>query len=115
MKTQKTDSEVKHAIIKARKERAFEDIKKANELLEHLRKSCDHLETELCTYSTRPGQYWENTEICSICGEVIKIPWEEVVWVGQGELDDVALDAINDEINSYNDGGVSTGLNEDDD
>lgn len=108
MKTQKTDSEVKHAIIKARKERAFEDIKKANELLEHLRKSCDHLETELCTYSTRPGQYWENTEICSICGEVIKIPGME--WVVEDKHNDLTLDEINDEINSWNDGGYSTGL-----
>ena len=52
----------------------FHQIKKAEEDLRELREKCDHPETELCTYSTRPGQYWEDTEICSICGEVVAWP-----------------------------------------
>lgn len=101
MKTQKTDSEEKHAIIKARKEKAFEDIKKANELLDHLRSICEHPETELCTYMTRPGQYWDDTEICSICGEVVK-------WAYEGK--DIKISTNDNKIASWDDGGCSTGL-----
>jgi hypothetical protein len=54
----------------------FHQIKKAEEDLKALREKCDHPETELCTYSTRPGQYWENTEICSICGDVVNFPFD---------------------------------------
>ena len=62
--------------IKATKEFCFSQIKVAETTLRELREQCDHPETELCTYSTRPGQNWEGTEICSICGEVVKWPYE---------------------------------------
>ena len=52
----------------------FEQIKESNDGLTELREKCDHPETEFCTYSTRPGQNWDNTEICSICGEVVNWP-----------------------------------------
>lgn len=93
--------EEKYKLIKETKEFCFNQIKEANDTLAEIREKCDHPETELCTYSTRPGQYWEGTEICSICGEVVKWPYEGkdvVVWSGQGKLDDLTLDEINDEI-----------------
>ena len=73
--------EQKYNSIKATKEFCFSQIKVAEATLKELREQCDHPETELCTYSTRPGQYWENTEICSICGDVIKIPGMD--WIGE--------------------------------
>ena len=65
-----------HRQIKIGVEECYKEIKFANERLDGYREACHHLETELCTYSTRPGQYWENTEICSICGEVVKWAYE---------------------------------------
>ena len=94
----------KHTEIKARVEQAYEKIKKSEELLEHLREECKHLETEMCTYSPRPGQFWEDTEICSICGEVVK--WKEnpqmIIWTATGRVDG--------EITTWAEGGCSTGL-----
>jgi len=70
--------EEKYEIIKAKKENAFQRIKDAEQVLKEIRETCDHPEElyEKVTYSTRPGQYWENTTICSVCGEVIKWPYE---------------------------------------
>jgi hypothetical protein len=70
--------EQKYKIIKGTKEFCFKQIEEANKTLEELRNQCDHPEEyyEKVTYSTRPGQYWENTTICGICGEVIKWPYE---------------------------------------
>jgi len=65
-----------HRQIKIDVEECYKEIKDANEMLDKLRDDCHHPETELVTYSTRPGQYWEGTEVCSICGEVIKWPYE---------------------------------------
>ncbi len=85
----------KHKIIKQTKEFCFNKIKWCNESLDLIREECDHPETEMCTYQTRPGQRWLDTEVCSVCGEVIKWPYENVV---------------QQEINSWDDGGCSTGL-----
>jgi len=76
----------------------FEQIKESNDGLKDLRETCDHPETEFCTYSTRPGQYWEDTEICSICGEVVN--WPQDNWRSKLKKDS----------ESMNDGGFSTGL-----
>lgn len=69
----------KHMIIKSRVERCYQKIKDAEDLLQELRKQCQHPETELATYSPRPGQYFENTKMCSICGGVISFSKESVV------------------------------------
>ena len=85
------ESKELHRQIKIEVDRCYKEIKDANEMLDALRKDCHHPETELCTYSTRPGQYWEGTEICSICGEVIKWPYEGndvVVWSAEGKLEE---------------------------
>jgi len=87
-----------YAAMKVRKEGYFKQIKDADEGLKQLRKMCDHPETELCTYSTRPGQYFDNTEICSICGEVVN--WPQDNWRSKLKKDS----------ESMNDGGFSTGL-----
>jgi hypothetical protein len=67
-------TEEDYVSLKAQKEHNFKKIKDAEEELREIRRLCDHPETEFCTYSTRPGQYWENTEICSICGDVVNWP-----------------------------------------
>jgi len=81
--------EKKYEIMMGLKNACFDKIKTAEEDLKKLREECDHPETELCTYSTRPGQNWDNTEICSICGKVIKWHYEGndvVVWSAEGKL-----------------------------
>jgi len=65
----------KHEIIKAKVENAYNRIKDAEKVLEEMREECEHPETKLCTYSTRIGQYWDDTEVCSICGDVVR--WKE--------------------------------------
>ncbi len=67
-------TEAEYNSLKAQKEAYFQRIKDSEEGLKDIRQICDHPKTELCTYSTRPGQYWEDTEICSICGEVVAWP-----------------------------------------
>lgn len=62
--------------LKAQKKEFYQRIKDSEEGLKDIRQICDHPVTEFCTYSTRPGQYWDNTEICSICGEVVNWPYE---------------------------------------
>ncbi len=64
----------KYKKLKEEVENCYWEIKYYNEKLEKLRKSCNHPETELVNYSPRVGQVFENTEVCSICGEVINIP-----------------------------------------
>ena len=66
--------EQKYKNIQITKEFCYKQIKEAETTLEELRKSCDHPEEfhEIVTYSPRPGQYWEDTTICSICGEIVK-------------------------------------------
>ena len=67
-------TEEEYISLKAQKKHHFKQIKDAEAGLREIRELCDHPETELCTYSTRPGQYWDDTEICSICGEVVCWP-----------------------------------------
>ena len=71
MNPKRTDSEVKHAIIKTGIESNYKKIKEANEELERLRKECDHPETKLVNYMWAPGHINPDTEVCSFCGEVI--------------------------------------------
>ena len=67
-------TEVEYDAMRKLKKFYFKQIKDADAGLLELREKCDHPETEFCTYSTRPGQYWDDTEICSICGEVVNWP-----------------------------------------
>lgn len=67
-------TEKEYEKIKAEKQECFDTIEYANLKLKRLREKCDHPKTELVTYSTRPGQYWDNTEICSFCGELVNWP-----------------------------------------
>ena len=61
--------------LKKRVNEIYKIIESANEELRQIRKTqCMHSGYEICTYSPRPGQYFENTKICSICGEVLEIP-----------------------------------------
>lgn len=71
----------KYRLIKGTKEFCYKQIEEANKTLKELREQCDHPEehNEKCAYSPRPGQYWDNTIICSICGEVVKRPWESQI------------------------------------
>ena len=84
-------TEVEYDAMRKLKLFYFEQIKESNEGLVELRKKCDHPETEFCTYSTRPGQNWDNTEICSICGEVVN--WPQDNWRYKPEKDDEENDS----------------------
>ena len=85
--------EEKYEIIKAKKENAYQRIKDAEKVLEQIREECDHPEEfhEKCTYSTRPGQYWDNTTICGLCGDVIIVFLETNGKVGPGLTDPSAI------------------------
>lgn len=74
MKKQGKYTEVEYTTLKEQKKFYFQQIETANQGLRDIRRLCDHPETEFVTYSTRPGQNWDNTEICSICGEVVNWP-----------------------------------------
>jgi len=90
IKTKKTDTEVKHAIIKVEVQKCYDELQYYNAKLDELREKCDHPESELCTYSPRPGQYFEDTKICSICGGVIS--WahnpQTPIWNATGRIDE---------------------------
>ena len=103
MKTQRTDSEVKHTIIKMKVENAYERIKDYEKVLEFCREQCEHPETELCTYSTRPGQYWKDTEVCSICGEVVKWPYnpQMPIWEATGRINEHKGDLTQQQIEKH--------------
>jgi len=79
-----------HEIIKAKVDNAYKRIKDAEKVLEECREECDHPETELCTYSPRVGQYFEDTKICSICGGVISFAEnpQMAVWTATGRVDE---------------------------
>ena len=70
--------EQRYKDIKEAKEYWFRQTKEAEDMLKKIREECDHPEKhhETCTYMTRPGQYWEGTIVCGICGEVVKWPYE---------------------------------------
>lgn len=72
--------EQKYKNIKLTKEFCIKRIKESEETLKYLREQCDHPDEyhEVVTYMTRPGQYWNNTTICGICGEVVKWPYEDM-------------------------------------
>jgi hypothetical protein len=101
MKTKRTDSEVKHSIIKVKVDNAYERIKDAEKVLEECREKCEHPETELCTYSPRVGQYFENTKICSVCGDVVGFEENPQIgiWTATGRVDEdtpyIAVDDYN--------------------
>jgi len=73
----------KHKEIKEAIERNYKKIEDAQIAIDEWREDCDHPETEYCTYSPRPGQYFENTKVCSICGGVISFSL-----VNEKELDE---------------------------
>jgi len=76
----------KHEILKYKVEKAYQKIKDAQELLEEIRKECEHPETKLSTYSTGPGRYYDNTKVCSVCGDVIA--WEDIpFWTETGSIE----------------------------
>ena len=85
-----------HRQIKSEVEECYKTIKDAEELLKKLRDDCHHPETELVTYSTRPGQYWADTEVCSICGEVIKWAYEDAAI--EIKEDELTPEEISDEL-----------------
>jgi hypothetical protein len=73
----------KHKIIKEDVQDCYDKLEFWEKRLQELREQCDHPETEYCTYSPRPGQYYENTKICSVCGAVISFSL-----VNENELDE---------------------------
>ena len=74
MQTNKLKMELdeKHKKFKRRVQNLYQIIKEAKEELNILRsEKCEHPESEFVTYSPRIAQYFENTEVCSVCGEVL--------------------------------------------
>ena len=66
----------KHIQLKAEVLKCYDVIGEANDRLRKIGAvECEHPDTNTCTHSPRPGQYFENTEICAVCGVVIK--WEQ--------------------------------------
>lgn len=64
-----------HKDIKRRVDECYKQIKDAQKELERIReKECPHPKTEIVDYSYRIGSSIE-TEVCSICGEVINSPY----------------------------------------
>jgi len=62
---------MKNEEIKQEKERCFEQIKKAQERLEEIRKVCKHEKTYEGNYSWRIG-CMQLADICEYCGELIR-------------------------------------------
>ena len=70
MKKNKMDS--KHIKLKKLVEYYYRVIKNANKELKKIRETeCEHPKTEKVSYMWAPGHIHEDTEVCSICGEVI--------------------------------------------
>ena len=61
----------KHLEISKKVLDCYNIIKRAEEDLKFLRKRCDHPETKFVDYMWAPGHIMPNTEVCSVCGEVI--------------------------------------------
>jgi hypothetical protein len=73
----------KHQSLIERVERCYKVIKECNEELEHIRKNeCEHPRTRKVNYMWAPGHTMPDTEMCSVCGEVIKVerPKVEMTW-----------------------------------
>lgn len=66
----------KHKELKKQVQRCYDNIKYYNEWLDEIREECEHPETKKVNYSPRPGQIFPDTQVCSVCGEVIKWPYE---------------------------------------
>ena len=65
----------KHKKLKADVNACYDAIELANTSLRKIREVlCDHPKIDVGTHSPRPGQYFENTEICAVCGKVLNIP-----------------------------------------
>jgi hypothetical protein len=106
--------DAKHKDIKERAIKAYEIIKAAEKELEECRSDCEHPSTELCIYSTGPGRYYEDTEICTICGDVIRFKEnpQQTIWTSTGRVTEGDLPHISDiseddfnEINSWKNEG----------
>lgn len=61
----------KHKLVKEQVDMMYDLIKTGERALEILRTQCDHPETKFVDYMWAPGHIMPNTEVCSICGEVI--------------------------------------------
>ena len=99
----------KYKNIKSTKEFCFKQIEEANKTLKEIRERCDHPSSSKENYSWRIGSI-EERMICDVCGELTDVPSWAVV-KGKG----LSKDAIKDDfkpgtIESWDDGGCSTGL-----
>jgi hypothetical protein len=73
--TKKFDSY--HLELKKRTDNCYATIKKCNEELQQIReKECKHPQTEKVNYEWAPGHIHGNTEVCSVCGKVIKLGYD---------------------------------------
>jgi len=65
----------RHEALKRRVENCYKAIKDADEELKKIRETeCEHPETESVNYLWASGHIMSDTEVCVICGEVIKNP-----------------------------------------
>jgi len=96
----------KHKKIQEKIQENYVAIKAAEESLEFLRKTCEHPETETCTYQWGgPGHNIEGATICSVCGKLLKTPFDDI------NLDNNIPNNV--DIKSLDDDDCSTELNED--
>jgi len=80
----------KHQSLIERVDRCYKVIRECNEELEYIRKNeCDHPRTKKVNYMWAPGHIMSDTEMCSVCGKVIKTEYdvlnEMTVWPNETE------------------------------
>ena len=73
----------KHEALKRRVENCYKAIKAADEELKKIRETeCEHPETELVDYQWAPGHIMSDTEVCVVCGEVMKTYMDDETFGG---------------------------------
>jgi hypothetical protein len=70
----------KHELIKKQVKAIHELIKASEDLLEEVKKNCDHPEREFVNYMWAPGHIILNTEMCLVCRKIFKRKIEEGTW-----------------------------------
>ena len=64
-----------HQDLRKKVEACYQMIKDANAELEKIQKEeCKHPETETVDYMWAPGHIMPGTDVCVVCGEVVKNP-----------------------------------------
>ena len=69
--------------IQKERDSLYKTIKEANDQLQYLRDSCNHVDYEVCNYQWRIGMITE-ARVCIYCGQVLSRPFnidEDLTWL----------------------------------